>query len=61
MTNNRSYVDHSATVGDLDLGVLVADIGSHSCRIGFAGDDQPKASFASVGFLTLIVHNFQLL
>jgi actin-related protein len=31
-----------------ELGVLVADIGSCNCRIGFAGDDTPKAQIPSV-------------
>mmetsp|Transcript_21502 Transcript_21502/g.21623 ORF Transcript_21502/g.21623 Transcript_21502/m.21623 type:complete len:453 (+) Transcript_21502:202-1560(+) len=31
-----------------DIGALVADIGSYSTRIGFAGDDMPKAYFPSV-------------
>ena len=44
----RNYVDRSATVGDLDMGTIVADVGSQFCRMGFAGDDQPRAIFSSV-------------
>ena len=44
----RNYVDRSATVGDLDMGTIVADVGSQFCRMGFAGDDQPRALFSSV-------------
>lgn len=31
-----------------DIGAIVADIGSTSCRIGLAGDDMPKAYFPTV-------------
>eukprot|EP01038_Epipyxis_sp_PR26KG_P006811 gene6811-9327_t len=33
--------------GGVDVGALVADIGSFATRIGFAGDDLPKAYFPS--------------
>ena len=35
------------TAGD-DVNAIVADIGSYSSRIGFAGEDVPKAYFPSV-------------
>lgn len=31
-----------------DIGAIVADIGTNSCRIGLAGDDMPKAYFPTV-------------
>lgn len=31
-----------------DIGAIVADIGSSAVRIGFAGDDYPRAYFSSV-------------
>lgn len=31
-----------------DIDALVADLGTQSCRIGFAGEDHPKASYPSV-------------
>ena len=31
-----------------ELGAIVADIGSGSTRIGFAGDDGPRACFSTV-------------
>lgn len=31
-----------------DLGAVVADIGSFASKIGYAGDDTPKAYFPSV-------------
>ena len=35
-----------------DIGAIVADIGSHKCRIGYAGEDSPRANFqTSVGIL----------
>jgi actin-related protein len=34
--------------GGDDIGAIVADIGSFSTRIGFAGDDTPRAYFPSV-------------
>ena len=36
-----------------DVGALVADVGSSSCRIGHAGDDVPVAFFPSVSFVVL--------
>lgn len=37
-----------------DIGAVVADIGTFSTRIGFAGDDTPKAYFPSVVGTTMI-------
>jgi actin-related protein len=34
--------------GKEDIGAIVADIGSTSARIGFAGDDMPRAYIPSV-------------
>jgi hypothetical protein len=31
-----------------DINAIVADIGSYSCRIGYAGDDTPRANFPTV-------------
>ena len=31
-----------------DIGAIVADIGSFATRIGYAGDDMPKAHLPSV-------------
>lgn len=31
-----------------DIGAIVADIGSVNTRIGFAGEDTPKAFFSTV-------------
>lgn len=33
-----------------NVGAIVADIGSFASRIGFAGDDMPKAYFSSVSY-----------
>ncbi len=42
------------------LGAIVADIGSFSSKIGFAGDDYPRASFQTVfyysNFILLIAY-----
>ena len=54
----RNYVDRTATVGDLDMGTIVADVGSQYCRMGFAGDDQPRALFSNVR--TKIIHNHNI-
>jgi len=35
------------TSGD-DVGAIVADIGSFTTRVGFAGDDTPRAYFPTV-------------
>ena len=40
---------YSSGAGD-DIGALVCDIGSFSSRIGFAGDDMPKANSQTVRF-----------
>lgn len=31
-----------------DVGAVVGDVGSYSCKMGFAGEDFPKAYFTSV-------------
>lgn len=31
-----------------DIGAVVADIGAHSAKLGFAGEDTPRALFSSV-------------
>jgi actin-related protein len=36
-----------------NVGAIVADIGSFASRIGFAGDDMPKAYFSSVSYFYL--------
>mmetsp|Transcript_11786 Transcript_11786/g.16200 ORF Transcript_11786/g.16200 Transcript_11786/m.16200 type:complete len:420 (+) Transcript_11786:1126-2385(+) len=36
----------------MDFDAIVADIGTQNCRIGFAGDDHPKALFPSVAGVT---------
>lgn len=41
-----------------DVGVVVGDIGSYSCKMGFAGEDFPRAYFTSVSLH--IVHVFHL-
>jgi actin-related protein len=41
--------------GSNDIGAVVADIGTHSTRIGFAGDDMPKAYFPTVCHLRHII------
>lgn len=40
--------------GKEDIGAIVADIGSTSARIGFAGDDVPRAYIPSVGKLQYV-------
>ena len=41
-----------------DINAIVADIGTTSCRIGFAGDDTPKSYFPTVSWFTFfVVHN----
>jgi actin-related protein len=47
--------------GGEDIGALVADIGNGFTRIGFAGDDYPRAYFPSVTlsfFCLLFSHPF---
>ncbi|CAM9841187.1 unnamed protein product, partial [Hapterophycus canaliculatus] len=31
-----------------DVGAIVGDVGSYSCKMGFAGEDFPRAYFTSV-------------
>jgi actin-related protein len=38
-----------------DIGAIVADIGSFASRVGFAGDDQPKAYLPTVKSLSFIL------
>ncbi len=45
--------------GKDDIGAIVADIGSYSSRIGFAGDDHPKAYFQTVKY-TFKINYFKL-
>jgi actin-related protein len=47
------------TGGD-DIGAIVADIGSFSTRIGYAGDDAPRAYFPSVRKVIFISNIFGL-
>ena len=37
--------------GGDDVSAIVAEIGSSFSRVGFAGDDYPKARFPSVSFI----------
>lgn len=40
-----------------DIGAIVADIGSHCTRIGYAGDDTPRAMLPTVSLpLALLMH-----
>jgi hypothetical protein len=36
-----------------EVSAIVLDLGSHSCKAGYAGEDQPKCVFPSVRFLSL--------
>ena len=42
--------------GGDDLGAIVADIGSVSARIGYAGEDYPRSYFPSVSQLFLFIY-----
>lgn len=42
---------HARDTSD-DVGVVVGDIGSYSCKMGFAGEDFPRAYFTSVSLIT---------
>jgi hypothetical protein len=33
-----------------EVSAIVVDLGSNSCKAGYAGEDQPKAVFPSVRF-----------
>ncbi len=36
-----------------EVSAIVLDLGSHSCKAGYAGEDQPKCVFPSVRYLSL--------
>ncbi len=38
-----------------NIGAVVADIGSHACRIGFAGEDTPRAYLPTVSTLHTLI------
>jgi hypothetical protein len=39
--------------GSDEVSAIVLDLGSHSCKAGYAGEDQPKCVFPSVRYLSL--------
>jgi actin-related protein len=39
-----------------NIGAVVADVGSYACRVGFAGEDSPRAFFPSVCILYLLLY-----
>ena len=42
-----------------EVSAIVIDLGSHTCKAGYAGEDAPKAVFPSVSlFLTLTLLKF---
>lgn len=45
---------HRSTTSDgIDIGAVVAEIGAHAAKLGFAGEDQPRAYFPShTGYLS---------
>ena len=41
--------------GGTDIGAVVADIGSSVTRIGFAGEDSPRAYFPTVKVIEIFI------
>ena len=38
-----------------EVSAIVLDLGSHTCKAGYAGEDAPKAVFPSVSLLLLLI------
>lgn len=38
-----------------EVSAIVVDLGSHTCKAGYAGEDAPKAVFPSVSVLSLVL------
>lgn len=45
--HSPTILHHSRSDGT-DIGAVVADIGAHTAKLGFAGEDIPRALFSSV-------------
>lgn len=50
---NRLFVCMKLWNGADEVSAIVLDLGSHSCKAGYAGEDQPKCVFPSVRYLSL--------
>lgn len=37
-----------------EVSAIVIDLGSHTCKAGYAGEDAPKAVFPSVSFFSTV-------
>jgi hypothetical protein len=49
----RLFVCMKLWDGADEVSAIVLDLGSHSCKAGYAGEDQPKCVFPSVRYLSL--------
>lgn len=41
-----------------EVSAIVLDLGSHTCKAGYAGEDAPKAVFPSVGVSSIVLQYF---
>lgn len=43
-----------------EVSAIVIDLGSHTCKAGYAGEDAPKAVFPSVSYKVFVLFRLQI-